>query len=111
MSAENFFDALIRFDCNLSKMLLKWGIATVGNIAHDFVTALSTLPREDHQVVAVAARNISKAKAFAELHVIPVAYEGYETFAADPNVGKFKRPKQCTFMVIGTCHAALREDF
>lgn len=69
-------------------MLLKWGIATVGNIAHDFVTALSTLPREEHQVVAVAARNISKAKAFAELHLIGTAYEGYETLAEDPNIGR-----------------------
>lgn len=71
-------------------MLLKWGIATVGNIAHDFVTALSTLPREEHQVVAVAARNISKAKVFAELHLIETAYEGYDALANDPNVGKFR---------------------
>ncbi|XP_063697570.1 trans-1,2-dihydrobenzene-1,2-diol dehydrogenase-like [Culicoides brevitarsis] len=67
-------------------MQLKWGIATVGNIAHDFVTALSTLPRNEHKVVAVASRNIVKAQAFADLHSIEKAYEGYQLLASDPNV-------------------------
>uniref|UniRef100_A0A336LLD2 Trans-1,2-dihydrobenzene-1,2-diol dehydrogenase n=1 Tax=Culicoides sonorensis TaxID=179676 RepID=A0A336LLD2_CULSO len=67
-------------------MLLKWGIACVGNISHDFVTALSTLPREEHSVVAVAARNIEKAKEFADRHSIGAVYEGYEALAKDTNV-------------------------
>lgn len=69
-------------------MALKWGIVTTGLIAHDFVNALSSLPANEHEVVAVAARNKSKAEEFAATHGIPRAYEGYESIAKDPEVGK-----------------------
>lgn len=65
---------------------LKWGIVTAGKICHDFVTAVGTLPDDDHQVVAVAARRGEDAKKFAELHEIPKHYEGYEALMADTNV-------------------------
>lgn len=41
-------------------MALRWGIASAGLIANDFVTALKGLPKEEHQVVAVAARSSSR---------------------------------------------------
>lgn len=69
---------------------IRWGIISTGNIAHDFVNSLTTLPENDHSVVAVAARNLDKAQKFAELHSIPNYYEGYEKLAQDPNVGKLK---------------------
>lgn len=69
-------------------MALRWGIAAAGKISHDFVCGLSTLPAEDHQVVAVAARSLESAEKFAKLHGIPKAYQGYEALAKDPNVGE-----------------------
>ncbi|XP_063699248.1 trans-1,2-dihydrobenzene-1,2-diol dehydrogenase-like [Culicoides brevitarsis] len=65
---------------------LRWGIASAGKISHDFCCALSTLPADDHSVVAVAARSLASAQDFAKLHNIPTAYEGYEKLARDPNV-------------------------
>ncbi|XP_022109625.1 trans-1,2-dihydrobenzene-1,2-diol dehydrogenase-like [Acanthaster planci] len=67
-------------------MKLRWGICSAGNISNDFVVALSTLPAEDHAVVAVAARSKEDASKFAERHGIPVAYGGYEALAEDDNV-------------------------
>lgn len=67
-------------------MATKWGIASAGRISHDFVTALRLLPREEHVVVAVAAKDKDRAKAFAEKHNIPVFYGSYEELAADKNV-------------------------
>lgn len=72
-------------------MALKWGIAGAGRISHDFLCGLSTLPKEEHQVVAVAARNGESAKKFAELHEIPKWYEGYDNLAKDSNIGKKKK--------------------
>lgn len=40
------------------------------------------------QVVAVAARDLSRAKEFARKHDIPKAYGSYEELAKDPNVGE-----------------------
>ena len=69
-------------------MALRWGIVSAGLISHDFVTALSTLPKEDHVVAAVAARNLSSAQEFATRHGIPRAYQGYEELAKDQEIGK-----------------------
>lgn len=68
------------------KMALRWGIASSGKIAHDFVTAVKGLPVEEHQVVAVAARSLNSATNFANNHNIPKYYEGYEKLAKDPDV-------------------------
>lgn len=65
---------------------LRWGIASAGKISHDFVNAVGTLPRDEHTVVAVAARYQSNADEFASVHGIPQAYEGYERLANDCNV-------------------------
>ncbi|KAJ6644319.1 Trans-1,2-dihydrobenzene-1,2-diol dehydrogenase [Pseudolycoriella hygida] len=67
-------------------MALKWGIASAGKISHDFVTAIGTLPDTDHQVVAVAARDLNRAKDFAKLHNIENYYGTYAELANDPNV-------------------------
>ncbi|XP_055599859.1 trans-1,2-dihydrobenzene-1,2-diol dehydrogenase-like [Uranotaenia lowii] len=65
---------------------LRWGIAGAGTISHDFACAVSTLPKADHHVVAVAARGLENAQKFAELHGIRNFHVGFEALARDPNV-------------------------
>ncbi|KAK0133741.1 Trans-1,2-dihydrobenzene-1,2-diol dehydrogenase [Merluccius polli] len=67
-------------------MAARWGICSAGKISHDFTVALKSLPEEDHQIVAVAARNLKDAQEFAEKHNIPHAYGSYEEMSADPDV-------------------------
>lgn len=66
---------------------LRWGIAGVGMIAHDFLTAMGTLPPEQHKVVAIAGKDIERAHRLATLHKIATAYEGYESLARDESIG------------------------
>lgn len=67
-------------------MALRWGIVSAGLIASDFTTVLSSLPPSEHQVVAVAARDLNRAEEFAQKYNIPKAYGSYEELAKDPNV-------------------------
>ncbi|XP_029441613.1 trans-1,2-dihydrobenzene-1,2-diol dehydrogenase [Rhinatrema bivittatum] len=67
-------------------MATRWGICSVGKISHDFLVALKTLPAQDHQAVAVAARDLSRAREFAKRHCIPRAFGSYEELAKDPNI-------------------------
>uniref|UniRef100_A0A8C2LQ38 Trans-1,2-dihydrobenzene-1,2-diol dehydrogenase n=1 Tax=Cricetulus griseus TaxID=10029 RepID=A0A8C2LQ38_CRIGR len=67
-------------------MALRWGIVSAGLIAHDFTTMLCSLPPSEHQVVAVAARDLNRAKEFAKKHNIPKAYGSYKELAKDPDV-------------------------
>lgn len=67
-------------------MTLNWGIASAGKISHDFVNAVGTLSDNDHKVVAVAARDINRAREFAQLHDIENHYGSYAELASDPNV-------------------------
>ncbi|XP_037553494.1 trans-1,2-dihydrobenzene-1,2-diol dehydrogenase [Nematolebias whitei] len=67
-------------------MATRWGICSSGRISHDFTVALKTLPAEDHQVVAVAARKLEDAQEFANKHGIPRSYGSYEELATDPNI-------------------------
>lgn len=66
----------------------KWGILSASKISYDFVLALETLSAEDHKVVAVAAKDISRAKDFAGDHGIPTYYGSYDELGNDPNVGR-----------------------
>ena len=68
---------------------IRWGIASTGRISNDFCAALSALPAENHKIVAVAARNLSDAKSFAEKFEIPKFYEGYESLTKDDEIGEF----------------------
>ncbi|XP_044738134.1 trans-1,2-dihydrobenzene-1,2-diol dehydrogenase-like [Chrysoperla carnea] len=65
---------------------LRWGIVSAGKISHDFTSALSTLPESEHKVVAVAARDLSRAKEFAKVHGIPNVYDNYEALAKDSGI-------------------------
>ncbi|XP_034647680.1 trans-1,2-dihydrobenzene-1,2-diol dehydrogenase [Trachemys scripta elegans] len=67
-------------------MATRWGICSAGRISHDFLVALKTLPATEHQAVAIAARDLSRAQEYAQKHGIPRAYGSYEELARDPDV-------------------------
>lgn len=71
---------------NRPKMALKWGIAAAGMICHDFVNAVGTLNKDDHQVIAVAARDVDRADEFAKRFDISKAYGSYLELAQDCDV-------------------------
>ncbi|XP_061445582.1 trans-1,2-dihydrobenzene-1,2-diol dehydrogenase-like [Rhineura floridana] len=64
----------------------RWGICSAGKISHDFLVALKTLPLENHKVVAIASRELSRAQEYAKIHSIPKAYGSYAELAQDPDV-------------------------
>lgn len=67
-------------------MALRWGIVAAGKICNDFVAAMQTLPKHEHQVVAVASRELSRAEEYAKRFGVPTFYEGYDKLAKDPDV-------------------------
>ncbi|XP_058806940.1 trans-1,2-dihydrobenzene-1,2-diol dehydrogenase-like isoform X2 [Phymastichus coffea] len=67
-------------------MATRWGIASAGKISHDFATALATLPASEHRLVAVAARELDRAKDFAGTHGAARAYASYRELADDEEV-------------------------
>ncbi|CAL4137231.1 unnamed protein product, partial [Meganyctiphanes norvegica] len=67
-------------------MATRWGIASSGKICSDFVTAMKALPEGDHRLVAVGARALENAQAFAQKHGVEKAYGSYQELANDPNV-------------------------
>lgn len=68
-------------------MATKWGIVSAGKISHDFCTGVGTLSKSEHKLVAVAARDLSRAKEFAKLHGMDKAYGTYEELANDKDIG------------------------
>ncbi|KAM4603080.1 dihydrodiol dehydrogenase, tandem duplicate 1 [Polymixia lowei] len=67
-------------------MATRWGLCGAGKISHDFSVALKTLPPGDHQIAAVAARSLERARDFAKKHGVPRAYGSYEELADDPEI-------------------------
>ncbi|CAG9581682.1 unnamed protein product [Danaus chrysippus] len=65
---------------------LNWGVAGVGMIAHDFLTAMASLSPEQHKVTAVAGKDLDRVYRLATLHNISTAYEGYDAIAADSTI-------------------------
>jgi len=72
-----------------------WGILSAGRISHDWAVAASTLPKDEHQVLAVAARNVDSAREFAKEHGIPKVHNSYEELVKD---------KEIQVIYIGTLH-------
>jgi dihydrodiol dehydrogenase / D-xylose 1-dehydrogenase (NADP) len=66
----------------------RWGVLGAGEISHDWCVALATLPKDEHQVVAIAARDVGRAEKFAEMHKITKVHKTYEDLIKDVNVGK-----------------------
>lgn len=63
---------------------IRWGILTCGNIAHKFAQDLMLV--EGAKLTAVASREESRAKAFAEKFSIPSYFGSYEELASCPEV-------------------------
>lgn len=66
-------------------MATRWGIASTGKISSDFTTAMKAL-KDDHRLVAVAARSLADAQAFAKKHGAEKSYGSYEELSKDPDV-------------------------
>jgi predicted dehydrogenase len=62
---------------------LRWGILGAGGIAK---AQVKDMKLHGFDVVAVAARDLGKAQAWADEMGVPTAYGSYEELAADPNV-------------------------
>ena len=68
--------------------VIRWGMCSAGLLSHDFTAGLKLLPESEHQITAVAARDLDRAQEFASRFDIPQAYGSYEELSKDPNVGK-----------------------
>lgn len=75
-------------------MATRWGIASAGKISSDFVTAMKA-QKDDHRVVAVGARSLADAQAFAKKYGAEKSYGSYEELSKDPDV---------EIVYIGTIH-------
>jgi len=62
----------------------KWGIITAGKMSAKFVQALQCL--EHAELYAVGARDVARAKLFAEAYGIKKYYGSYQELASDPEV-------------------------
>lgn len=63
---------------------VRWGLLAAGKIAHTLARAVSAT--SGGEVVAVAARDLDRARAFADEHGIPRAHGSYAELYADPDV-------------------------
>ena len=63
---------------------LRWGIITASAISSDWVKSLQDVPGAS--VVAIAARDMDRARAYGDAHGIPTAYDSYEALCDDPNI-------------------------
>ncbi|KAK3096517.1 hypothetical protein FSP39_000946 [Pinctada imbricata] len=67
-------------------MKLRWGICGAGKISNDFCSALKTLPDTEHEIVAIAARSVDRAKEFGDKFGARKAYGSYDELAADSEI-------------------------
>ncbi|KAI4486921.1 hypothetical protein M0802_012206 [Mischocyttarus mexicanus] len=65
-------------------MATRWGIAGAGKISCDFVSAI--ISNENHEVIAVAAKDLSRAITFAEDFNIKKSYDSYTLLAEDKDI-------------------------
>ncbi|MCU0342058.1 MAG: Gfo/Idh/MocA family oxidoreductase [Spirosomaceae bacterium] len=82
---------------------IRWGIIAPGRIAHKFAQDL--LQVADSQLVAVASRDLARARAFAQEYGAPYAYGSYEeivtcpaldvVYIASPHVGHHAHTMLC----------------
>jgi len=77
---------------------LRWGVLSTANIGLKKV--LPAMQRGEHTtVVAIASRNLAKARQAATALDIPTAYGSYEELLADPNVDAIYNPLPNQFHV------------
>ncbi len=63
---------------------VRWGLLGAGSIAPALARAVASTP--GGEVVAVAARDLGRARALADEHGVPRAYGSYAELCADPEV-------------------------
>ena len=63
---------------------LRWGVLSTANINRKVLAGAAR--SEDVRVVAVASRDLERARGFATEHGIPTAHGGYPALLADPDV-------------------------
>jgi predicted dehydrogenase len=84
---------------------LRWGVLSTANIGLKKVLPAMQLG-ESTTVVAIASRDLAKAKQAAAALNIPTAYGSYEELLADPNVDAIYNPLPNQFHVPWTIKAA-----
>lgn len=84
---------------------VRWGILSTSDFAaRRFIPALRRSPHVE--VVAVASRDLARARAYAEANSIPTAYGSYDELLADPSVEVVYNPLPNTAHVEWTRRAA-----
>lgn len=63
---------------------LRWGIISASSISSDWVKSLQDVPGA--KFTAIAARDMDRARAFADAHEIPTAYDSYDDVVNDDDV-------------------------
>ena len=63
---------------------LRWGIISASSISSDWVKSLQDVPGA--KFTAIAARDMDRARAFADAHEIPTAYDSYDDLVNDDDV-------------------------
>ncbi len=63
---------------------LRWGLVSTANINRAMIDPIRTAERS--QLIAVASRDLGKARAYAEEWSIPKAFGSYEEMLADPEI-------------------------
>lgn len=63
---------------------LRWGIISASSISSDWIKSLQDVPGAEF--AAVAARDMDRARAFADAHEIDTAYDSYQALCEDPDV-------------------------
>ncbi len=63
---------------------IKWGVIGAGRISSKFASALNAL--EGAEIVAVASRDLNRAKEFAERFHISKTYDSYDELAKDEDI-------------------------
>jgi predicted dehydrogenase len=78
-------------DAMMSTKKVRWGILSTANIGMEKVTP--AIQKSAHsEVVAIASRDLSKARAAAAQLGIPKAYGSYEELFADPDIDAIYNP-------------------
>ncbi|XP_059161971.1 trans-1,2-dihydrobenzene-1,2-diol dehydrogenase-like isoform X2 [Physella acuta] len=72
-----------------------WAICGAGQISNDFCICVNSLPKTEHSILAIAAKDQARAKEFASLHSIPKSFGSYEELLQVPNLD---------IVYIGTIH-------
>lgn len=70
------------------QMVLRWGIVSAGKISNEFTKAIQ-FHEDENRVIAVAARDLTRAEEFAKTYNIPKAYGNYDDLARDKEIGLY----------------------